>query len=152
CLRRWPKRAFRATSRPGGQRATPASSSTARGYHAFCSDRATSSKPRTGRTSGSTSMTSTRLSACSSIFCSAGSRPRRGHVAAFPDDEYEERLARTRLRMGEAGVDVLLVTGPAHMNYPTRHDARSLSVPQSVSVPLTQEPALWVGLGMEAQG
>ena len=28
-------------------------------------------------------------------------------MAAFPDDEYEQRLARTRVRMGEAGVDVL---------------------------------------------
>ncbi len=72
-------------------------------------------------------------------------------MAAFPDDEYEERLARTRSRMGEAGVDVLLVTDPANMNYLTGYDAWSFYVPQAVIVPITQEPPLWVGRGMDAQ-
>jgi ectoine hydrolase len=46
-------------------------------------------------------------------------------MAAFPDDEYAQRLKRTRVRMAEAGVDVLLVTDPANMNYLTGYDAWS---------------------------
>src|SRR5947208_1191553 len=127
------------------------SSSMARGYHAFCSDRAISSRRRTGRTSGSTSTISTPLSAYSSMCCSAGSRPRRWRMAAFPSEEYEKRLVRTRVKMGEAGVDVLLVTDPANMNYLTGYDAWSFYVPQAVIVPLKPEPPLWVGRGMDAQ-
>src|SRR5256712_13544960 len=72
-------------------------------------------------------------------------------MAAFPDEEYSERLARTRTRMAEAGVDVLLVTDPANMNYLTGYDAWSFYVPQAVIVPITQKPPLWVGRGMDAQ-
>src|SRR5213082_3432782 len=127
------------------------SSSMARGYHAFCSDRAISSRRRTGRTSGSTSTISTPLSAYSSMCCSAGSRPRRWRMAAFPSEEYEKRLERTRVKMGEAGVDVLLVTDPANMNYLTGYDAWSFYVPQAVIVPLKAGAPLWVGRGMDAQ-
>src|SRR6184192_1957312 len=127
-----------------------ASSFMARGYHAFCSDRAISSRRRTGRTSGSTSTISTPLSAYSSMCCSAGSRPRRWRMAAFPSEEYEKRLERTRVKMGEAGVDVLLVTDPANMNYLTGYDAWSFYVPQAVIVPMAEEPPIWVGRGMDA--
>src|SRR2546430_4119264 len=128
-----------------------ASSFMARGYHAFCSDRAISSRRRTGRTSGSTSTISTPLSAYSSMCCSAGSRPRRWRMAAFPSEEYEKRLVKTRVKMGEAGVDVPLVTDPANMNYLTGYDAWSFYVPQAVIVPNKPEPPLWVGRGMGAQ-
>src|SRR2546428_9013554 len=72
-------------------------------------------------------------------------------MAAFPNEEYEKRLERTRLKMGEAGVDVILVTDPANMNYLTGYDAWSFYVPQAVIVPLKSEPPLWVGRGMDAQ-
>ena len=72
-------------------------------------------------------------------------------MPAFPDDEYDGRLKRTRERMAEAGVDVLLVTDPANMNYLTGYDAWSFYVPQGVIVPLKDEPPLWVGRGMDAQ-
>ena len=71
-------------------------------------------------------------------------------MPAFPDGEYEERLRRTRVRMEGAGVDVLLVTDPANMNYLTGYDAWSFYVPQAVIVPLREEPPLWVGRGMDA--
>src|SRR5438067_7628431 len=128
-----------------------ASSFMARGYHAFCSDRAISSRRRIGRTSGSTSTISTPLSAYSSMCCSAGSRPRRWRMAAFPTEEYEKRLVRTRVRMGEAGVDVLLITDPANMNYLTGYDAWSFYVPQAVIVPMNDDPPYWYGRGMDAQ-
>src|SRR5260370_22008551 len=76
---------------------------------------------------------------------------RRWRMAAFPDEEYAERLARTRNRMGEAGVDVLLITDPANMNYLTGYDAWSFYVPQAVIVPAACDQApLWVGRGMDA--
>ncbi len=72
-------------------------------------------------------------------------------MAAFPDDEYMHRLERTRARMAEAGLDVLLVTDPANMNYLTGYDAWSFYVPQAVIVPLAPESPVWVGRGMDAQ-
>jgi ectoine hydrolase len=72
-------------------------------------------------------------------------------MAAFPDDEYTERLKRTRVRMAEAELDVLLVTDPANMNYLTGYDAWSFYVPQAVIVPLKSEAPIWVGRGMDAQ-
>jgi ectoine hydrolase len=72
-------------------------------------------------------------------------------MAAFPDDEYVRRLERTRAKMAEAGVDVVLVTDPANMNYLTGYDAWSFYVPQAVIVALKPEPPLWVGRGMDAQ-
>ena len=72
-------------------------------------------------------------------------------MAAFPGEEYEQRLARTRARMVEAAVDVLLITDPANMNYLTGYDAWSFYVPQAVIVPLRAEAPLWVGRGMDAQ-
>src|SRR6267143_3781516 len=72
-------------------------------------------------------------------------------MAAFPDQEYSERLARTRTRMAGAGIDVLLVTDPANMNYLTGYDAWSFYVPQAVIVPANAESPIWVGRGMDAQ-
>src|SRR6266702_4574347 len=72
-------------------------------------------------------------------------------MAAFPDEEYSDRLARTRTRMAEAGVDALLITDPANMNYLTGYDAWSFYVPQAVVVPARNEAPLWYGRGMDAQ-
>jgi ectoine hydrolase len=72
-------------------------------------------------------------------------------MAAFPDHEYRSRLERTRARMAEADLDVLLVTDPANMNYLTGYDAWSFYVPQAVIVPLRPEPPLWIGRAMDAE-
>src|SRR6266571_6681395 len=72
-------------------------------------------------------------------------------MAAFADEEYSERLARTRTRMAEAGVDALLITDPANMNYLTGYDAWSFYVPQAVVVPAKNEAPYWYGRGMDAQ-
>src|SRR5256714_13892051 len=72
-------------------------------------------------------------------------------MAAFPEEEYSERLARTRTRMAEAGVDVLLITDPANMNYLTGYDAWSFYVPQAVIVPGNDDAPYWYGRGMDAQ-
>src|SRR5207302_4407203 len=72
-------------------------------------------------------------------------------MAAFPDEEYAERQARTRTKMAEAGVDVLLITDPANMNYLTGYDAWSCYVPQAVIVPANDDAPYWYGRGMDAQ-
>ena len=72
-------------------------------------------------------------------------------MADFPDDEYRQRQDRTRSRMAERGLDALLVTDPANMNYLTGYDAWSFYVPQAVIMPAAQEPPIWVGRGMDAE-
>lgn len=72
-------------------------------------------------------------------------------MAVFPADEYHRRLANTRARLAEAGLDALLVTDPANMNYLTGYDAWSFYVPQAVIVPAAGEPPVWVGRGMDAE-
>ncbi len=72
-------------------------------------------------------------------------------MAAFPDEEYADRLARTREKMAEAGVDVLVITDPANMNYLTGYDAWSFYVPQAVIVPANNDAPYWYGRGMDAQ-
>jgi Xaa-Pro aminopeptidase len=70
---------------------------------------------------------------------------------AFPPAEYEARIARTRARMEERGIEVLLVTDPANMNYLTGYDGWSFYVPQLVAVPL-DAPPVWIGRGIDANG
>ena len=71
-------------------------------------------------------------------------------MPAFPDAEYNARLAKTRAEMERRKLDVLLITDPANMNYLTGYDAWSFYVPQAVIVPLADEPPIWVGRGMDA--
>ncbi|HUE69000.1 MAG TPA: Xaa-Pro peptidase family protein, partial [Candidatus Acidoferrum sp.] len=72
-------------------------------------------------------------------------------MAAFPEEEYAQRLAKTRSRMAEAGIDLLLITDPANMNYLTGYDAWSFYVPQAVIVPTNEDVPYWYGRGMDAQ-
>jgi len=72
-------------------------------------------------------------------------------MPAFSDTEYAERVASTRAEMERRGLDVLVVTDPANMNYLTGYDAWSFYVPQAVIVPTAKDKApLWVGRGMDA--
>lgn len=68
-----------------------------------------------------------------------------GDGPPFGRDEYMARLKRTRERMSEAGIDVLLVTDPANMNYLTGYDAWSFYVHQMLVIDLDGDLPLWVG-------
>jgi Xaa-Pro dipeptidase len=57
-------------------------------------------------------------------------------MALFEKSEYLARLARTKDRMEKAGLEVLIVTDPANMNYLTGYDAHSYYVEQAVIVAL----------------
>ncbi|MFB4168499.1 M24 family metallopeptidase [Virgibacillus sp. JSM 102003] len=71
-------------------------------------------------------------------------------MLTFPISEFKERLASTKKRMAEAGVDILLVTDPANMNYLTGYDAWSFYVHQLLIVMIDEEQPIWVGRGQDA--
>jgi len=74
-----------------------------------------------------------------------------GPFPHFGEAEYAARIVATRRRMAERGIDVLLVTDAANMNYLIGYDGWSFYVPQVVALPL-DEPALWIGRGIDANG
>jgi Xaa-Pro dipeptidase len=73
-------------------------------------------------------------------------------MALFETQEYLERISNTKKRMTEAGIDVLIVSDPANMNYLTGYDGWSFYVPQAVVVCLEAEQPLWIGRAMDASG
>ncbi|GAB6063424.1 M24 family metallopeptidase [Deferrisoma palaeochoriense] len=73
-------------------------------------------------------------------------------MALFEKTEYLQRIAKTKKRMEEAGIDVLIVSDPANMNYLTGYDGWSFYVPQVVVVALDKETPVWIGRGMDANG
>lgn len=73
-------------------------------------------------------------------------------MPVFDVSEYTERIRRTKESMQERGVDVLVVSQPANMNYLTGYDGWSFYVHQAVVVALDQEEPMWMGRGMDANG
>ncbi|MCJ7856494.1 Xaa-Pro peptidase family protein [Lachnospiraceae bacterium NSJ-143] len=67
----------------------------------------------------------------------------------FSNEEYMERLANTKKSMEEKGIDVLIVTDPANMNYLTGFDGWSFYVHQGVIVALDEEQPIWFGRGQD---
>ncbi|MHB1407436.1 MAG: M24 family metallopeptidase [Desulfitobacteriaceae bacterium] len=70
----------------------------------------------------------------------------------FEVDEYVGRVKKVKERMLAQGIDVLLVTDPANMNYLTGYDGWSFYVHQLVIVLIDQEQPIWVGRGQDANG
>ena len=68
----------------------------------------------------------------------------------FPESEYRQRIDKTRARMSERGIDVLLSTNPANMGYLTGYDGWSFYVHQLIVLALDAEEPLWIGRGMDA--
>lgn len=64
--------------------------------------------------------------------------------------EYNARLTKTKKCMAAEGIDVLLVTDPANMNYLTGYDAWSFYVHQLIVVMIEEEQPLWVGREQDA--
>lgn len=67
----------------------------------------------------------------------------------FEVDEYKQRLAKTKESMADKGIDVLIVTDPANMNYLTGFDGWSFYVHQCLIVMVDQEQPIWVGRGQD---
>ena len=73
-------------------------------------------------------------------------------MSLFSRDEYLERLRKTKVAMTEAGMDVLVVSDPANMNYLTGYDGWSFYVPQCVVIAVDADQPVWIGRGMDAAG
>ncbi|RKJ25778.1 ectoine hydrolase DoeA, partial [Butyricicoccus sp. 1XD8-22] len=70
----------------------------------------------------------------------------------FELSEYKERLRKTKEKMQEKGLDILLVTDPANMNYLTGYDGWSFYVHQCLIVLLDEEEPFWIGRNQDANG
>lgn len=68
----------------------------------------------------------------------------------FDIAEYRARLARTKSRMAEQGIELLLSTSPANMYYLTGYDGWSFYVPQLVVIAQDRDDPIWIGRGMDA--
>jgi Xaa-Pro dipeptidase len=73
-------------------------------------------------------------------------------MPVFDVSEYQSRIKRTKESMQERGIDVLIVSQPANMNYLTGYDGWSFYVHQAVVVSLDQDEPMWLGRGMDANG
>ncbi len=69
----------------------------------------------------------------------------------FSQTEYDRRLAKTRVAMGEAGITLLLVTDPSNIAWLTGYDGWSFYTHQCVIVSTIGQPVWW-GRGMDALG
>jgi Xaa-Pro aminopeptidase len=70
----------------------------------------------------------------------------------FERSEYLARIANTKARMDEAGIEVLLATDPANMNYLTGYDGWSFYTPQAVLVALDDAEPLCIVRGIDLNG
>lgn len=71
-------------------------------------------------------------------------------MLTFTKAEYKSRLIKTKESMEQQGIDVLLVTDPANMNYLTGFDAWSFYVHQLLIVIAEEEKPIWIGRGIDA--
>ncbi len=69
----------------------------------------------------------------------------------FSRAEYDRRIAKTRVAMAKADVDVILVSDPSNMAWLTGYDGWSFYVHQGVLLGLEGEPVWW-GRGMDGLG
>ncbi|MBO8162147.1 MAG: M24 family metallopeptidase [Brevibacillus sp.] len=70
---------------------------------------------------------------------------------SFDIAEYKERLRKTKIRMEQEGIEVLLVTDPANMCYLSGYDGWSFYVHQMLVVFGDEEQPVWIGRKMDAK-
>ena len=70
----------------------------------------------------------------------------------FSVEEYKSRLAAVKERMYREGVEVLLGTDPANMNYLSGYDGWSFYVHQGLLVLMDREEPLWFGRMQDSNG
>jgi ectoine hydrolase len=73
-------------------------------------------------------------------------------MAVFERAEYRDRVARVKARMADSGLDLLIVTDPANMNYLAGYDAWSFYVHQCLIMALDGDAPIWVGRAQDAEG
>jgi len=70
----------------------------------------------------------------------------------FSENEYQQRIRKTKEMMDKSGMEMLLVMDPANMNYLTGYDGWSFYVHQGVIVSLDAEDPLWFGREQDSNG
>ncbi len=73
-------------------------------------------------------------------------------MPAFDVSEYQERVIKTKERMNKEGIEVLLTSNPANMNYLSGYDGKSYYVPQLLILKIDEEEPTWVGRAMDVNG
>jgi ectoine hydrolase len=73
-------------------------------------------------------------------------------MAVFERAEYLDRVARVKTRMARDGLDLLVVTDPANMNYLAGYDGWSFYVHQCLIVTQDHAEPLWIGRAQDASG
>ena len=66
--------------------------------------------------------------------------------------EYQNRISKTKQRMAESGIDVLLITDPANMNDLSGYDAWSFYVHQMLVIIIDEPQPIWIGRYQDANG
>ncbi|RST72684.1 M24 family metallopeptidase [Siminovitchia acidinfaciens] len=70
-------------------------------------------------------------------------------LSIFTLSEYKSRLQKTKEKMGDEGIDVLLVTDPANINYLSGYNAWSYYTHQLLIVIIDESEPIWVGRGID---
>jgi ectoine hydrolase len=73
-------------------------------------------------------------------------------MISFELSEYKERIRKTKMRMASEGIDVLLVTDPANMNYLSGYDGWSFYVHQMLVLMIDEDQPIWIGRAQDANG
>jgi Xaa-Pro dipeptidase len=73
-------------------------------------------------------------------------------MPVFEKSEFKNRLKRTKEKMDEQGLEVLLATHPANMNYVTGYDGWSFYVHQGVLIFIDREQPIWFGREQDSNG
>jgi ectoine hydrolase len=71
---------------------------------------------------------------------------------SFSTAEYRTRIQKTKERMASEGIDVLLITDPANMNYLSGYDGWSFYVHQMLVIIIDEDQPIWIGRGQDANG
>lgn len=71
---------------------------------------------------------------------------------SFGTTEYKERIRKTKDRMAAQGVEVLLITDPANMNYLSGYDGWSFYVHQMLVIINDEDQPIWIGRTQDANG
>lgn len=71
---------------------------------------------------------------------------------SFDIAEYKERVIKTKIRMAAEGIEVLLITDPANMNYLSGYDGWSFYVHQMLVIIIDEEQPIWIGRDLDANG
>ncbi|MGP4068703.1 M24 family metallopeptidase [Halobacillus sp. B29] len=73
-------------------------------------------------------------------------------VLPFDILEYHQRLQETKKSMEAKGIEVLLISNPANMNYLSGYDAWSFYVHQMLVIIIDEPQPLWIGRYQDANG